>query len=99
MLRFIGEVAVWTGLVLLIALGVALLGRYTFRHRAEVAWVPLGWLALGGSLVMAGLSDRLGLPQPVVIDVGRRAVPVVWAIAGAMLGTAWAWRAHRTRGP
>jgi hypothetical protein len=24
-------------------------------------------------------------------------VPVLWAIAGAVLGTAWAWRAQRTR--
>lgn len=99
MLRFIGEVAVWTGLVLLIALGVALLARFALRRRTEVAGVPLGWLALSGALIMAGLSDRLGLPQPAVIDVGRRAVPVVWVIAGAMLGTAWAWRPRRTREP
>lgn len=95
LLRFIGEVAVWTGLVVLIALGVAALTRYFLQRRHEVAWGRLAWLALGGSLLLAGLSDRLGLPQPVVIDVGRRVVPVVWAIVGAMLGTAWAWRGYR----
>jgi hypothetical protein len=96
MLRFIGEVAVWTGLVLLIALGVAVVARYALRRSGGVTPIA-GWLAFGGALALAGLSDRLGLAQPVVIDVGRREVPVLWAIAGAVLGTAWAWRAQRTR--
>jgi hypothetical protein len=97
MLRLIGEVAVWTGLMLLIALGIAAILRLFLRRRDPIAMVPLGWLALGGALVVAGLSDRLGLPQPLVIDIGRREVPVVWAMVGAVIGSAWAWRLHRRR--
>lgn len=97
MLRLIGEVAVWTGLVLLIALGIAAGVRFLFKRQESMAMVPLGWLSFGGALAIAGLSERLGLPQPLVIDIGRREVPVVWTMAGAAIGAAWAWRSQRRK--
>lgn len=95
MLRLIGEVAVWTGLMLLVALGIAAVARFALRRWGPIPPVTLGWLAFGGALVIAGLSDRLGFPQPLVIAVGRREVPVIWAAVGALAGTAWAWRLYR----
>ena len=92
--RLIGEVALWTGLVALVATAVALgVRRATGERGLQFAGVAA---AVVGALVLAGASDRLDLPQPLVVDIGRRPLPVAWVLAGAIAGAALLWLRRRT---
>lgn len=86
LLRLIGEVALWTALVAVVAGVVAVGARWVLRQREPIELVALLGAAVVGALLFAGLSDRLGLPQPVVIDIGRRPLPLVWVAGGALAG-------------
>jgi len=96
LLRLIGEVALWTALVAIVAGAVAAGARWVLRRGEPIEPVVLLGAALVGALVFAGLSDRLGLPQPVVIDIGRRPLPLVWVAGGALAGVVATW-AVKTR--
>jgi len=94
--RLIGEVALWTGLVAIVAAAVAYGVAKTIGHGDRSAWRGTGAAVLG-SLVFAGLTDRLGLPQTVVIDIGRRPLSLVWVVAGALTGAVLFWIGERRR--
>jgi hypothetical protein len=91
----VGEVAIWTTFVALVAGGVALGVRWALRRDDQPsAWILVG-MTLGGALLFAGLSDRLELPQPLAFDIGRRPVPLVWVLAGAIAGAVAYWISRR----
>jgi hypothetical protein len=46
--------------------------------------------ALVGAVTVGSLARRLGLPVAWELDLGRRALPVVWSIGGALAGAALA---------
>lgn len=97
LLRMIGEVAAWTALVVLISTALMTAAGLVSSRISQVPGRLITGLTIGGALVAAGLSHRLGLPELFVIDVGRRPLPVAWVTAGALLGIAAAWRLNRRR--
>ena len=93
--RLIGEVALWTGLLVVASGAVALGAHRLIGHGRGRVWRGVGAAVLGGML-FAGLADRLDLPQVIVIEVGRRPLPLAWVAAGALAGAALYWiRARR----
>ena len=99
LVRLVVEVAVWTLLVLAVSLALLVAASLVIRGIARVPRRLLAAVTIGGALVAAGLSDRLGLPGLLVVDVGRRPVPVVWVAAGSVVGLATAWVIHARRSP
>lgn len=95
LLRLIGEVALWTSLVTLIAAAVAAIVRWSMARRIEQ--LALFGATLVGALVFAGVSDRFGLPGAAVLDIGRRPLPVVWVVAGAVFGALTIWLLRKRR--
>lgn len=95
LLRMIGEVAIWIATVALVAGGVALGTRWALRQGDRPSPWMLAGMTLGGALLFAGLSDRLDLPQPLAFDIGRRPVPLVWVLAGAIAGAVAYWISQR----
>ena len=56
--------------------------------------------AIAGALVAASLVDRFDLPAAFRVEIWRLGVPVVWSLAGSVVGAAalagWsAWRQRR----
>jgi len=45
-----------------------------------------GLAGMTGAVVVGSLSARLGAPEPILLAVGRREVPILWSIGGALAG-------------
>ncbi|MCJ7727006.1 MAG: hypothetical protein MUP76_11555 [Acidimicrobiia bacterium] len=57
-----------------------------------------GLAGLAGAMVVGSLGIRFGAPEPIQLAVGRREVPIVWSIGGALAGALIAAvAARRTR--
>jgi hypothetical protein len=95
LVRLIGEVAIWTAIVALVAGGVTLGTRWVLQRDDRPSPLMLAGMTLGGALLFAGLSDRLDLPQPLGFDIGRRPVPFLWVLAGALAGAVVYWISQR----
>ncbi|MDP2623491.1 MAG: hypothetical protein Q8Q29_06825 [Actinomycetota bacterium] len=95
LLRLIGEVAAWTALVVVISTALMTAAGLVSARIAQVPRRLIIGMTIGGALVAAGLSHRLGLPELFVIDIGRRPLPVAWVVAGSVLGIAAAWLVRR----
>ena len=54
---------------------------------------------LVGAMVVGSLSLRLGAPEPVVLAVGRREVPILWSLGGALAGALLALVVRRRARP
>ena len=44
--------------------------------------------ALAGAMVVGSLAHRLGAAEPVLTTIGRREVPILWSLGGALAGAA-----------
>ena len=72
-------------LVLLLVAGVCgAVGRAIsgFSRGGCLVSVALGFI---GALIGMWLARRLGLPEPLPVQIGVRAFPVVWSIIGSAL--------------
>ncbi len=96
-LRLVAE-AVALGVVFALSAGAACLLALRvppLRHRPGVTFGA----AAAGAMIAAAAADRLGAPAFWEVTVGRRSVPLVWAMAGALAGMAaglWAGSPRRT---
>jgi hypothetical protein len=45
-----------------------------------------GLAGLAGAIIVGSLSARLGTPEPILLAVGRREIPILWSIGGAVAG-------------
>lgn len=45
-----------------------------------------GLAGLAGAVMVGSLSARLGVPEPILLAVGRREIPILWSIGGAVAG-------------
>jgi hypothetical protein len=85
----------WLGMgAALAVLGAALAGRPPLRFRPLLPAVLSG---AAGAMVAGSLAARIGIPAPLVLQIGRREVPIVWSLAGAAVGVAAYLLAARTR--
>jgi len=44
--------------------------------------------ALVGAMVVGSLAHRLDAPEPLLISIARREVPILWSLGGALAGAA-----------
>jgi len=51
---------------------------------------------LAGAMVVGSLSLRLAAPEPLLLAVGRREVPIVWSLVGALVGALLAGLSRRS---
>ena len=54
---------------------------------------------LAGAMVVGSLSLRLAAPEPLLLAVGRRDVPIVWSLVGALAGALLAVLSRRRTTP
>jgi hypothetical protein len=89
-------IAFWGGLAYALAAGVSLIaGRASIDPRKLRVPILAG---IGASMVTASLAQRFGAGDPLTLAIGRREVPVLWSILGAVAGVLIATLAAR-RGP
>lgn len=83
-LESIALIALWTGLAIVaaIALAWATGAPFTDARRLTVPVVS----GFAGAMVAASLSQRFGAGDPLVLAIGRREIPVLWSVGGAIVG-------------
>lgn len=59
--------------------------------------LPRALAGAAGALAVGSLAARLSLPEPLWLQIGRREVPAVWSLAGALVGAAAHLLAARRR--
>lgn len=74
--------AVWSGVA---GSAAWLVDRFT-----HAGWPRSFVFALIGAVAAGSLARRFGLPVAWELDVGRRALPMVWSIGGGLIGAALA---------
>ena len=86
-LEFLGRSAAWLGAVALVSAALAAAAVMIARVAGRApSWRRAGLWALLGALLSASLIDRFEVPTALQIEVWRRDLAVVWAVAGAALG-------------
>jgi hypothetical protein len=78
--RFLLEAALWLAALAVIGSALAALTSLALRGRLDRIILLAGTAGAAGA---AALADRLGAPSPWSPHFGGRALPVVWAAAGA----------------
>ena len=73
---------VWLAVVVALC---AVPGMLAARFRPTPSGTTLRAALLGG-LLAAGLSARLGVPDPALFTAAARPVPALWTLAGASVG-------------
>ncbi|MBU1493397.1 MAG: hypothetical protein KJ956_05465 [Actinobacteria bacterium] len=66
------------------------------RRLADLKVPALAGLA--GAVVTASLSVRFGAPVALLLDIGRRRVPILWSLGGALAGALAALLVERRTG-
>jgi hypothetical protein len=57
--------------------------------RLRGAWSLRTFLfSLAGAVIVASLARRLGFPLVWELDIGRRELPMLWSVGGAVVGAA-----------
>lgn len=83
-LESITLIALWGGLAVAAAMVFArATGSPVTGHRYLRVPVLSGF---AGAMVAASLSQRLGAGDPLMLAIGRRQVPVLWSLGGAIAG-------------
>ena len=77
--------ALWLALGIAAAFGVMSGLDRRVPTPASIRAAALGGLA--GAMVIGSLAARFGVPEPLIVSVGRRDVPLVWSLAGALAGS------------
>ena len=91
LIESVGLAAFWA------ALGAAtgyLIGALLGRRPTSAARLRAPAVAgLAGAMALASLALRLGAPYALLIGIGRREVPLVWSVGGAIVGAGAYWLA------
>ena len=86
-------IAFWGGLAFAFAAGIGLvLGRSSIDPRKLRVPILAG---VAAAMVTASLAQRFGAGDPLTLAIGRREVPVLWSIGGALAGVLTAALATR----
>jgi len=87
-LAFLIESVALAALWISIGAGAAYLAAFALGSRPpDLASLRSPALAgLLGAMVVGSLSLRLGAPEPMMQAVGRREVPILWSLGGALTG-------------
>ena len=86
-LRFILESVAWIALVAVVAVALAALVRWLGRQAAP-GLARTTAFAMAGAVLAASIIHRLDGPFGLLLSVGRRDLPLMWAGIGAVTGPA-----------
>ncbi len=94
---FLARTAAWLAAEAVLAAAVAGLAAGILRLAGRPVRIRvLGAAALAGALIGASLAHRFDLPGPLLIDIWRHPLDVIWSLGGAAAAVA-AWTLWTTR--
>ena len=71
---------------LIVALVCGLVGQALVR-RSVGGWLVSTLVGLGGAMLGGYIARTLRWPEPLMVNVGGRSIPLLWTIVGAALLT------------
>lgn len=96
-LEFLGRSLVWLAVMAAFGAVAASVVTTAARRPLSTAWPWTALAGLVGAVMGASLADRFGWPEPLMLRVWRREVPLAWAAGGAVLGATAVWAVERIR--
>ena len=93
----LGLIALWSAMG--VAAAAAALVVSGSRPRTLQDLVRPGLWSAGGAMVAGSLAHRLELAEPLLLAVGRREIPILWSVVGAVAVATILVLARRMRPP